>query len=81
MCAIIPDNDGYECCLSNNFSFFRLINFLLAGCRQPVERVSPLWRCIGPATSFFGAAYDHVCVQRLPRTKENSRPLLTHNRA
>jgi hypothetical protein len=38
------------CCLSNNFSFFRLINFLLACCRQPVERVSTLWRGIGPAT-------------------------------
>ena len=39
-----------RCCLSNNFSFFRLINFLLACCQQPVERMSILGRCIGPAT-------------------------------
>ena len=39
-----------DCCLSNNFSFLRLINFPPVCCRQPVERVSTLWRCIGSAT-------------------------------
>jgi len=33
-------NHPPACCLSNNFSFFRLISFPLACCRQPVQWVS-----------------------------------------
>ncbi len=46
---ILVNNAGV-CCLSNNFSFFRLINFPLARYRQPVQWVSAIWRCVGPAT-------------------------------
>src|SRR5712691_6020132 len=38
------------CRLSNNFSFFRLITFPFACCRQPIQWVSVVWRCVGPAT-------------------------------
>ncbi len=41
---------GNNCRLSNNFSFFRLINFPFACCRQPIQWVSAVWRCVGPAT-------------------------------